>query len=101
MYNSFWKSVSVLGYTVKLDEIISVWGGIDPVSNWDSGYHASFSIDNCNTGFVNFEIANGTVSVSTVGAVKEVSDLVETLRRMCSKYPPRIGDWDDNPHAWG
>lgn len=94
MKNTFWNRQVVCGSVVKLENIVSVWGGIDPVDNWNSGYSASFSIDNYNTGFVSFEIADGIPNISTVATIKDVTNLVATLLNMIADNPPRIGEWD-------
>ncbi len=94
MKNSFWNRQVVLGSVVKLTGIVSVTGGIDPVANWESGYTASFSIDDYNTGFITIHM-DSTPRIGTMGTIKDVTPLANRLLYMCIGNPPRIGNWDD------
>lgn len=101
MKNEFWKRQVLCGYVVELDNISSMYGGIDPVANWQGGYTAYFSIDNYDSGFVSVDICGDMAKVGVACGVDKSSVLVREILGLCFYNPPRIGDIFDNPHAWG
>lgn len=100
MKNSFWKRQVIGGKSFALDGIVSVSGGIDPVSNWQCGYTAYFAIDGYNTGFISIEINRDSVRLDKIVGIKPTDVALSQVVAMCVLYPPRVGDVFDDPNKW-